>query len=387
MSRLVTTLLTAAVAAAAAPAAPAACQDVPVTRLTRPQATAPDGFSAIAGFRVLADGRVLVADAVEQTVAAVNLRTGARTDIGRQGSGPGEYGMPGALFAGAGDTTYMLDMGNRRLLVITPDGRVSTETIPLRMPGGGMVPLFPRGMDRQGRVYFDLAGIMMPGLEENARQGRAPLMRWDRASDRVDTLGYVHFPPSNTRMQAGEVRVQIGGGGPFRPRDAWAVTPDGRVGMARTNPYHVEWFGAGRPATGPEVPWRPVPVTDAEKNAWADRLTQRGMMVEVENGRRSTRRPPRPDINQMEWPETMPPFPAGGVLATADGQLWVERSRPARAAERTYDVFDAQGRHVRQVVVTGGGEVRWVDASGVYVIREDDDGLQWIERYPALTKS
>lgn len=384
MSRVVTTVLLAATAAAsAASATPAATQDIPVTRLTRPQATAPEGFSAIAGFRVLADGRVLVADAVEQTVAAVNLRTGARTDIGRQGSGPGEYGMPGPLFAGAGDTTYMLDMGNRRLLVITPDGRVSTETIPLRMPGGAMVPLFPRGMDREGRVYFDLAGIMMPGLEENARLGRAPLMRWDRGTDRIDTLGYVHFPPDNTRMQAGEVRVQFGGGGPFRPRDAWAVTPDGRVGIARTEPYHVAWLAGGRPVSGPEVPWRPVPVTDAEQNQWADNMAQRGMMVTVENGRRSTRRPPRPDISSMEWPETMPPFPAGGVLATRDGQLWVERSRPARADERTYDIFDGGGQRVRQVVVANGGEVQWVDGSTVYVVREDSDGLQWIERYSA----
>lgn len=358
----------------------AAAQDVPTLRLTRPEVTSADGFSALIGFRLLSDGRIVVADALEQTVALVNLRSGSVTAIGRQGSGPGEYGMPGRLFAGGADTTYMMDMGNRRLLVITPDGKILSESVPLRNPAGELVPLLPGGMDARGRVYFDVAGIAMPGLEENMRLGRSPLMRWDRTSDRIDTLGYVHFPASEPRVQAGEVRVQIGGGA-YEPRDAWAVTPAGRVGVARVSDYHIEWLGDGAPVAGPAVPHRPVPITDAEKIRWADNMAQRGIAVSVDNGRRSTRRVPRPDITSIEWPQTMPPFPSGGVLATAGGELWVDRSRPARATERTYDVFDAQGRRVRLVIVANGGTVRWVQGSDVYVVREDEDGLQWIERY------
>ena len=374
MSRL------AVIAAVVLVPAAAATQDVPTVHLTRPEATSADGFSALIGLRLLSDGRVMVADALEQTIAIVNLRSGDVTTIGRQGSGPGEYGMPGRLFAGAGDTTYMMDMGNRRLLVITPDGKVLSETIPLRNPAGELIPMIPGGMDARGRVYFDLAGIAMPGLEENMRQGRSPLMRWDRERDRIDTIGYVHFPPSQTRAQPGQVRFQMGGGA-YEARDAWAVTPDGRVGVARASDYHVEWLGAGAPVAGPAVPYRPIPITDAEKNRWADNMAQRGIAVSIDNGRRSTTRASRPDIHAMEWPAAMPPFPARGALATAGGELWVEQSRSARARERAYDVFDTRGRRVRQVVIANGGAVRWVRGSDVYVVREDEDGLQWIERY------
>ena len=182
------------------------------TRLGRPVATAPEGFSAIQGLRVLSDGRLIIADALEQTVAEINLTRGTVEPIGRQGAGPGEYGMPGQLFAGAGDTTYMLDMSNRRLLIITPNGRVSTETIPLRNPDGSMVPIFPRAMDAQGRIYFDLMGLMMPGLEHIAREGRAPILRWDRSSEKIDTVGYVHFPAQNVQpVRQGEMRISFGG--------------------------------------------------------------------------------------------------------------------------------------------------------------------------------
>jgi hypothetical protein len=357
---------------------PAAAQNPPRRTMDRPAATFPEPVSNPAGFRVLNRDRVLVADPLEQSINVLDFRTGEMSPVGRPGDGPGEFGMPGPLFAGAGDTTYMLDMGNRRLLVLLPDGTIDANTVPLTHKSG--FPVLPRGVDARGRIYFDLAGIAMPGLEEIARTGRAPLLRWDPGTGRTDTLGTVAFPPM-APAGPGEVRITMGGGA-YQPRDDWAVLPDGRVGLARATEYQVEWLGGPRAVTGPKVPYAPVKVGDAEKNAWADGMASRGMIVEIENGRRRTRRPPRPDISRMTWPEVMPAFTGSrAVLATPTGELWVRRAQPAAADGSTYDVFDHEGRLVRQVAFTGERVVLGFGPGVVFVARTDEDDLQWIERY------
>ncbi len=357
---------------------PAAGQGVPKKTLDRPDATFPEPLSSVVGFRTFGADRIVVADNLEQSVALLNLATGTSTPIGRLGDGPGEYGMPGPLFPGPADSTFMLDMGNRRLLVITPDGRISDATVPLSQSSG--IPIIPRGVDARGRIYFDLAGIAMPGLEESARTGTAPLIRWDRASDRFDTLAVVHFPPMQP-VGRGEIRISLGGGA-YQPRDDWAVLPDGRVGLARATDYHVEWLGAAQPVIGPAVTFEPVKVGTDEKNAWADQMASRGLMVSVENGRRRTSRPPRPDISKMEWPEVMPPFTGSrSVLAAPNGELWVHRAQPSKAKDVLYDIFDARGRRVRQVVLPGDRSVLGFGPGVVFVSRTDDDDLQWIERF------
>jgi hypothetical protein len=371
-------LVFAMAAGLAAVTAPAAAQQPPRRTLDRPAATFPEPVSDPVGFRVLGPARVIVADQLEQSVSILDFRTGEVTPVGRTGDGPGEFGMPGPLYAGPGDTTYMLDMGNRRLLVLLPDATISPTTVPLTHRSG--VPVLPRGVDAHGRVYFDLGGIAMPGLEESARTGRAPLLRWDPRTGQTDTLGVVSFPPMQP-TGPGEVRISMGGGA-YQPRDDWAVLPDGRVGLARAVEYQVEWLGSARPVVGPKVAYTPVKVGDAEKNAWADQMATRGMIVQVENGRRRTSRPPRPNIDRITWPEVMPAFTGSrSVLAAPTGELWVRRAQPASADGATYDVFDQQGRVTRQVVLAGNRVVLAVGQGVAFVSRTDEDDLVWIERF------
>lgn len=360
---------------------PLAAQSPRLDRLNDPEVTFPEPLSAVTGLRELSDGRVIVSDSREQAVRLLDWRSGTFREVGRQGDGPGEFGMPGRLFALRGDTTWMLDMPNRRMLVILPEGRLSTTTIAVRPPGIQFT--FPQAVDRAGRVYFDLSGVIAPGMEQYANSGAAPLLRWDPASDRVDTIAQVGFPPAKTEpMRMGEVRVSFGGGRqPYQGRDSWAVTLDGKVGIARYQPYRVEWHGgAGAAVVGPTIPYTPVTIGRAEKEAWSDAM-RRGVMMIVQDGQRRTMRPPRPNIDEQEWPEVMPPFAAGAAWATPDGELWVERSRPAADTRRRYDVFDAQGRLARTVELGDDRRIVGFGDGVVYVARQDEDDLLWLERY------
>jgi hypothetical protein len=147
--------------------------------------------------------------------------------------------MPGPLFA-AGDTTFMLDMGNRRLLVITPDGRILSNTVPLGHPTG--IPILPRGVDAQGRHLLRSRRHRDAGARGVGTHGPRAADPLDRNTGRFDTLATVQFPPMPP-AGPGEVRISMGGGA-YQPRDDWAVLPDGRVGLARATAYHVEWLGA-----------------------------------------------------------------------------------------------------------------------------------------------
>src|SRR5690606_39089768 len=53
----------------------------------------------------------------------------------------------------------------------------------------------------------------------------------------------------------------------FAPADAWAMNEAGELAIVRSTPYRVEWHaGSGAPMRGPDVPWSPIPVTNAERD-------------------------------------------------------------------------------------------------------------------------
>jgi len=93
MSRSLAALLALGLAAA-----PAVAQEAPRTiALTEPDATFPEPFSALLGLRELGDGRVLISDRIQQTVALLDFASGSYDEVGRPGGGPGEYQMPGSM--------------------------------------------------------------------------------------------------------------------------------------------------------------------------------------------------------------------------------------------------------------------------------------------------
>src|SRR5688572_15351064 len=98
-------------------------QNVPVTTLSTPLAEFPEGYTSLDGLRELPDGRVLTVERCERLVKLLDLDTGVERQVGRTGAGPGEYRIPGRLLALPGDSTAVYDAGNRRFLVIHPDGK------------------------------------------------------------------------------------------------------------------------------------------------------------------------------------------------------------------------------------------------------------------------
>ena len=356
-----------------------AAQTVERIRLANPTAEFPEPFSSIAGMRELSDGRVVVSDRLEKAVRILDFGSGSLREVGRVGSGPGEYQMPGTLLPLAADSTLLVDFGNLRVIVIGPDGRIHGSTS-MQHETGRFIN--PQGSDAEGRIYFDDLGSYSG--PPDVLPDSAAILRWDLVADRFDTVGFM--PRPEVRMMSaggGGGRYGVGRMNPLEARDAWSVAPDGSLAIARSDPFHVEWrMPDGRAARGPEVTYEPVPVTDEDKEEFANRSTMGGMYTSGgEGGGSRYIRLPSPDAYEMVWPEVKPPFTRDGVRVTPEGEMWVRRY-VTHGAPQVHDVFDGAGRRIKQVELPAGRRLVGFGDGVLYLVRVDEDDLQWVEQYP-----
>jgi hypothetical protein len=384
------------VAALALLAAPAFAQNVPTRTLNRPEVEYSEPFTSITGVRELRDGRVIVADPRDKTVQVLDLRAGSGQVLGREGSGPGEYGMPFRVLPMAGDTTGIADMLNNRILMITPQGRVG-GFVDLNVPseGGrgarGMVMVgnnMPSMSDARGRMYMQGA----PFAFVNGRPQPAdsvPLIRWDRTTNKRDTLAFLKLPQNSSSISGGRgnVSIRIGGGAPFRGADQITVAPDGRVAIIHADPYSVTYVSeTGQRTNGQPIRYDRVRVTEGHRQEW--REAQKGtsrMMMTNDNGRRSATVAPNTDVQDPEdWGDDfMPPFLGGAVnpvMFAQDGHLWVRRTGPA-GQPPTYDIIDRAGNLAMKVVLPQRSRLVGFGNGTVYTIRLDEDDLQYLQRH------
>jgi hypothetical protein len=384
---------------------PALAQNIPTRTLSKPDAEYSEPFTQINGVRELKDGRVVVIDPRDKTVQVVDLKAGKATKLGREGSGPGEYGIPMQLMALPNDTTAIADMLNNRLLLINPNATVG-GFVDLNVPppsggrgdGRGMMMIggsMPTASDAKGRMYYQGPPFRMT---ENGPQSAdsVPMIRWDRASGKRDTVTWLRMPPGANQISSSggrsnqQVRVRMGGGPPFNGADRMLVAPDGRVAIVRHDPYSVDFVSeTGQRTRGQPIRYEKQKISEGHKQEWRERQkTATGMQMTVDNnGRRSASIGPAGQTNDPDvWGgEFMPPFLSGGVGAgvlsfSNDGYLWVQRTGPA-GQPPTFDVIDRGGNVVQKVVLPKRARLLGFGNGAVYIARLDEDDLQYLQKH------
>lgn len=381
-------------------AAPAFAQNVPTRTLSKPDAEFAEPFTQIAGVRELRDGRVITIDPRDKTIQVVDLRAGKATKLGREGSGPGEYGLPMRLLALPNDTSAVVDMLNNRMLLINPNATVG-GFVDLNVPapggrgdGGGRVLIggsMPQSSDAKGRMYMEGPPFRMT---ENGPQSAdsVPMVRWDRASGKRDTLAWRRVAQGSTQISGGRsgggqnVRMSIGGGPPFAGADGMVIGPDGRVAVVRHDPFSVDYVSeTGQRTRGQPIRYEKVKVSDGHKEEWRERQRgTTGMFITNDNGRRTAGMAPPSNVQDPEtWGgEFMPPFLTGtnNLVFSNDGYLWIARTGPAGQAP-TYDIVDRGGNVVQRVVLPKRHRLLGFGNNAVYVARLDEDDLQYLQKH------
>ena len=357
--------------------ATASAQSRAPVRLDRPESVLPEDFSMIRGVRELSDGRVLVTDWTEQRLLLVDAGFGRVTSLASVGAGPAEFRLPGRLLPLAADSTLLIDVGNSRLSVVTPQGRI-VRSIAAERAGLGS----PGGVDAAGRIYFAI-----PAWSPEARgtpEDSTRIVRFDPRTGQNTPLTIVRgttFPRNKgPRHTPGIGHVA------FAPEDAWRVTPDGVLVVVRASGYRVDRLGPAGWSSGPSYAYPAERVTKADRLAYVRDFMARAPMSGRGPDGGMGHSPPMSaaEIAQVvetnEFAPELPPFNPAWVFLAPDGELWVGRSRHA-GGPVLYDRFDTTGKRLGQVRLDGNRLVTGVGRRFVYVAATGEEGLQRLERF------
>ncbi|HEU5171755.1 MAG TPA: hypothetical protein VFU46_14500 [Gemmatimonadales bacterium] len=259
---------------------------------------------------------------------------GARADSVPQGAPASVYKFPGWVAHLAGDTVALVDFAAIRTTLWTERGQaVAALAIP---PAGGPTPVL--AYDHAGfgykTDYRALLGSAEPGRAGVATDSIA-VLRIQLATSRVDTVARLAAPEYGD-ARFGEQTQQVAK--IFGPNDVFGVLPDGRVWVARARENRVDWRGPGGVwIRGEPRDYARLAVTDADRARVLERIREQG------RGRGL------PDGLRLEWPfaEHKPPFEAG--MASAAGEVWLQRPRTPDVALYVYDVYGPDAAWKRAV--------------------------------------
>ena len=353
-----------------------------------PLAKVGEPLSFLNSVRELPDGRVMLADPLAREFFVLDMASGQRTPYGREGQGPREFLQPDAVWPYPGGSSLLVDLGNARLTEVAPDGSFG-ETHPMVIgvpgPGSSYVLVVPSGVDREGGVFTTVRAAFRLGADESTPDSSA-IVRVDLASQMVDTIAMIKPQDRIVRRSGENISMRRV---PLSPVDAWGAALDGRVAVARTADYHLEWIQPdGRVTRGAPVAYDPVRVGTAEKREWAEGRGG-GLMMDMTigdaapqlslsrgGGRGSDE---EPDLDQWEWPDRMAPFAADRINVDWAGRAWVRRSMPAGSAA-TYDVFGADAEVITTVVLPDERRLIGFGEGVLYTIYNDQFDLVYLEK-------
>jgi hypothetical protein len=266
--------------------------------------------------------------------------------IGRSGDGPGEFRRPVGLFTTSSGEVAIVQRIPGRIVLLTPTGEpAGTLTVPQADDG----VLAFNGAARSGNHF--LVASQRFSRRETGAEVIASLVRVDVQGNPTTT----YFEQRVTRNFAASELEEREVSGTL----LWRVGPEGTV-------FVSDDFDAYRIKV-----WRP--------EGAIDRVIEREYEHRSRSADEMTRRVPRPRMGRRRGGrgagvEIKPSETDRDILdmfPRADGTLWVLSSRGAfdgpEGAIGGFDVFDTDGRFIRQITLVGRGDF---DEDVFYLIGE-----------------
>lgn len=366
-----------------------------VTALGPLEAAFEPEFAVITTVREMPDGRVLVPDALGQTLQLVDMDAGTADTLGGVGQGPDEYSQPDGVWALPDGKTLLVDLGNGRLTELSPELEFGdTRPYVVGEVGMGMelVMAIPSGVDAEGYLYFQARGVLSGGPPPDSSY----VVRLNLGDEVLDSLAQIkltEFSVETTSSGNNESTniSQV----PLSPQDSWGVASDGRVVVARAPEYRVEWISPdGTVTSGPPVPYEPVAIDQAKKEQWQNTrvesgggasisVTFDGTSFNVTMARGGSSNDDDDNLDQYPWPKVAPPFYGSTVPVDPLGRAWIRRHGAADELPR-YDLFDGAGERIMTVELSPNRRVVGFGDGTVYLARTTELGLQYLERHTLL---
>ena len=389
-SWLRTALTGAVLAFAVAVPTSARAQQVPLRDLPKPSREIDDPFSMVTAAIEFKPGQLAVVDGLEPELALVNFADGSRTKIGRDGSGPGEFRIPGGLVRMPGDTLWVIDPLQMRIVAFGPDLKPGT-TFPFQILDSKSMSTLsqPFRADARGNVYASAitmrmgqgGGAMNVEIPDSASivrlNARDATARTELGKYRVATSG-----KPQVQQNGGAIKMSMAFPG-LVASDAWTVFPDGRLALVHGSTYMVEFITAdGRHSAPVRIAYDKFPVTSADKDA---EMAEVKRQVAEQSKAMQKMMPPNVTMTiditpPTQWPDAYPPISALGAIPAPDGRLWVKRSVPTRLGREQWDVIDPSGKLVARWRMPAKVQPAAVGQGVVYTVRTDEDDLRYVQR-------
>ena len=271
--------------------------------------------SAVAGTR-LPDGRIVIADALGATIRFFDARGTPVRTVGRRGSGPGEFQTLAWMGRCAGDSLFVYDRRQARMLVLSPSGEVARQ---YRVPAEATPGPAPALIACNGAGSF---AMIADGPGPVSKEDDLDIMRRRGALWIADAEGRITATPDTVVL--GEF-VVIGGGGAPRPlaRATTIAMAGDRIYVGPADSAFVRAYGTnGRGTRGIAAGAAGRPVSPAQHEAAIDAI-----LSAAPPQARDRFRP-----MMLGW-RTVSALPAYSAIRTdTDGNLWVTVSPPGASA-------------------------------------------------------
>ena len=299
-------------------------------------------FGVLTSIATDSEGNVYLLDMQLSQVYVYSADGEYLNTIGREGEGPGEFRRAGDMFiAPDGNVAVMQRMPGKIILL-------STQGDPMGewpMPGGNEgAPMFLRGGGPAGDGLVLAMGSFK--RSEQKMEVTQTVARINGEGDIVATYSERNRTRDFANMSFDEKSDA---------RVLWTADRDGRVYINDNfDSYAIDVFdraGNRERVIEREYEHRKRSAEEMERNKPKVMIRRGGKTVEPETKASPTDR----DIMDIQWREdgTLWVLPSRGVYDQADGVI------------ATYDMYDGQGRFVRQVSIRGEGSF-------------EDDGLHFV---------
>jgi len=340
------------------------------------------------GIAVGAGGMVYVLDVQVPVVRAYRSDGSHLRNVGREGSGPGEYRYPDGIATLRDGRLTVRDPGNARITVFDSAGVYLEQWW---MPGGSSTSRRPY-VDTAGNYYTPVWWLSAPSGEQSTG-----LARLSPDGEIVDTLLTPTWDFVAAEVQAfGEGLGLTTARVPFTPQPLWTFSPLGYLVGGLSTDYRIDLYRVESPLLRIERDWIPVRVADEEAREQVLRRTAQ-----------FRRRYGSWDWNGPSIPSTKPPF--RDVFASREGNIWVlvsqegaarmteeeareeERRRgipPLRFTEpAAFDVFAPDGRLLGHVTAPLSFSTRpepIVRGDTVWAVARDELDVAKLVRYKVV---
>jgi hypothetical protein len=323
-------------------------------------------FSRITGAAFDQMGNLYLLDADNFRVVKIGPHGGLVAEMGGEGGGPGEFGMPLALAVSREGEVRVFDMGYGGFSVFDSDGTYRAS-VPLA-PG---TMIFPSG----GLLSHPGGGILSPGGGvvgmrrtpggETDFPTTLPVHLFTLADEvRIDTLYRAWNPataqgePDLETTEGGGIRFQAPPLRAFDPEVLAGVFPDGRIALADSTTYEVKLLTSTgevlrtlyRALSPREVTRRDREAERARRLAEMEASGGPRIVMRTDDGTTSSMASSQAKamlearIESMVFASEIPVLADMGV--DWEGRIWLKRSGSGVGQEGPLDLVDSEGTYL-----------------------------------------